>query len=90
MAAFSTSINWAQELCLNRYYDPFNPELHLYVFNSQADTSIPVRTTALSSLPVVGDIWNGWIYFIRDMQLRFWEAWDKDADVRYDNVWTPT
>jgi len=89
---YRISINRAQELWLNRYYDPFNPELHLYIFKS--DTSMYVlrsqgsRTTAWSSL--VGRIWDGWIYFIGNMHFHFLQAWDKDAVFRYDNSRTPT
>ena len=85
---FSISINRAHELWMNRYYDPFNPELHVYIFKS--DPSIHVlrsegaRMTAWSSL--VGHIRDGWIHFTGNMQFRFWQTWDN----RYDNAWTPT
>jgi hypothetical protein len=73
---------------MNRYYDPFNPELHVYILKS--DPSIHVlrsegaRMTAWSSF--VGHIRDGWINFTGNMQFRFWQTWDN----RYDNAWTPT
>jgi hypothetical protein len=78
---------------LNRYYDPFNPELHLYIFNSDATLHVlrsegSRATTAWSSL--VGHIWDGWIYFIGNMPFRFWQTWDKGVVLQYDNTWTPT
>ena len=88
------SINRAQELWLNRYYDPFNPELHLYIFKSDASMHVlrseGSRTTAWFSL--VRNFWDGWIYFIGDMQFRFWQAWESDMGtvLRYDNPRTPT
>ena len=92
--AFSISVNRAQEFWLNRYYDPFNPELHLYVFKSDASIHVlrseGARTTAWSSL--VGHIWDGWIYLFGNMQFDFWQAWDSDKGpvLRYDNTWIPT
>ena len=90
--AFSIFINLAQELWLNRYYDPFNPELDIYIYKSDASMHVlrseGARTTAWSSL--VGHIWDGWIYFIGNMQFRFWQASDKGPILRYSNAWTPT
>ena len=91
---YSISINWAQELWLNRYYDPFNPELQAYLYISKSDMSIhdlrsesegASRTAVWSSL--AGRIWDGWIYFIGNMQFLFWP---ESAVLRYDNAWTPT
>lgn len=88
MVAISISINRAQELWLNRYYDPFNPELHLYIFKSDASIHVlgleGARTSAWSSL--VGRIWDGWIY----LQFHFWQVLDKSSVVRFDNARTPT
>jgi hypothetical protein len=92
MVTFSISINRAQELWLNRYYDPFNPELHLYIFESDASIYVlgseGARTMAWSSL--VGQIWDGWIYFIGSMQFHFCRTWDKGSVLRFDNARIPT
>ena len=91
MVASSISINRAQEFWLNRYYDPFNPELHLYTSKfgmSPFLRSEGARTTAWSSL--VGKFWDMWIYFIGSVQFCFWQTWDKGAVLQYDNAWTPT
>ena len=87
----SISINRAQELWLDRYYDPFNPELHLYIFKSDATLHVlrseGARTTVWS---LVGHIWDGWIHFIGNVQFCFWQPWHKDAVLQYDATWTPT
>lgn len=80
---FSISINRAQELFLNTYYDPFNPELHLYIFKSDASLHVlrseGVRTTPWSLL--IRHMWDRWIHFT---------GRDKGAVVQYDHAWTPT
>ena len=86
------SINQAQEIWLNRYYDPFNPELQLYIFKSDASIYVlrseGARTTVRISL--VGNIWDGWIYFIGNILFRFWQAVDEGPVLRYDKARTPT
>ena len=82
-------MNWAQELWLNRYYDPFNPELHLYISKSEHVLhSEGARTTSEPSF--IRHMWNMWIYFVESIQFYFWQAWGKGSVLQYHNTWTPT
>lgn len=85
---FSISINRAQELFLNTYYDPFNPELHLYIFKS--DASLHVLRSEGVRTPwslLVRHMWDRWIHFTGSI---VWQIWDKGAVLQYDHTWTPT
>jgi len=83
------SVNRARELFLNSYYDPFNPELHLYIFKYDTslpltDSSIPDQTISEVFLQKGGKVWYDW--------LSFWghiKVWGPDA-ISHSSARSPT
>ncbi|KDR75369.1 hypothetical protein GALMADRAFT_552311 [Galerina marginata CBS 339.88] len=95
---YRIAINRARELFLNTYYDPFNPEVHLYVFNS--DSSLYLRDSKISGVSwysllqrffrAAGEkTWYNWLHLIGDMPSYFWNIWNDDA-IPQNMAWLPT
>lgn len=94
----SISTARAKDIFLSQYYDPYYPELHLYVTRpdpfrlSMAHTShwsifsIPDTFHREGIKGVVLDAWNGVAMSAWDWQQSLWEAWGTAEPVS----WPPT
>ncbi|KAF8904385.1 hypothetical protein CPB84DRAFT_665725 [Gymnopilus junonius] len=90
---YRLAINLTKRHFLNTYYDPFNPDVHLYLFNS--DSSRPFTDSDFSGSwyylvirYLGGKSWHGLLHFAKDIPSYFWNLWD-DESVS-GSVWLPT
>lgn len=90
-ASCSLSITRARNLFFNAYYDPFNPELHLYIFKSDSlhhlESSSTLWPNAL--LHAGSEAWSTWFEslgdYYREYIGQFWTM-----DLQLNNSWPPT
>lgn len=89
-ALCSMSITRARNLFFNAYYDPFNPELHLYIFKSDStlhlDSSSTLWPKAL--LRAGSEAWATWFESVGDYREYIWQFWT--MDIQQSNSWPPT
>lgn len=87
------SLDRARYLYLNNYYDPFHPELHLYVFKPDTSFRLSHMDTPSTSWSMVllqsgTRVWHTSLHFFRDLQLYIGQLWS--GGVQQTAVWAPT
>ncbi|PPQ89523.1 hypothetical protein CVT25_012195 [Psilocybe cyanescens] len=99
---FRISEHWANQRYLNSYYDPFNPELYLYV--SKSDHSLYLLDDDLSRTSWASyartlfsggrKTWYDWMRATREIQSYLWNIWTNDSTEsptpRNGSTWLPS
>ncbi|CAA7259228.1 unnamed protein product [Cyclocybe aegerita] len=80
-------MNHARNFFMNSYYDPFNPELHLFVFKSDI-SYLPAIPWPRLSVHRGGNLWHSGWHLIGDLQLYLGRIWS--GGIQQGSVWTPT